>query len=87
MNMRTVAHVFADKLSRAGLLSDEDINMLTALNSRKDNRRRWTAQEDRTLQRLRLQSSIPQVADKLGRTPESVKQRLKKMRRKERVNG
>lgn len=87
MNAQTVAYAFADKLSRAGLMTQEDTEMLCSIERRNGARNRWSACEDRTLLRLRTFASLHAVAQEMGRSHEAVRQRLKKLRRKERANG
>lgn len=88
MNATSVAYAFADKLSRAGLMTQEDTDMLCAIRAPKASRGpTWTAKEDRHLMRLRRDAHLPEVAQKLGRSYESVRARLKRLRQKERANG
>lgn len=88
MNATAVAYAFADKLSRAGLMTDQDTEMLCSIAKRNGARGpMWTAKEDRALLRMRATASLPEVAKKLGRSHESVRARLKRLRQRERANG
>jgi hypothetical protein len=87
MNAQAVAFAFADKLSRAGLMTDEDTELLCSIERRNGSRNRWSKQEDRKLLRLRTFAPLHQVAVEMGRSHEAVRQRLKKLRRKERQRG
>lgn len=87
MNAQAIAYAFADKLSRAGLMTDEDTELLCSIERRNGSRNRWSKQEDRKLLRLRPLAPLHKVAEEMGRSHEAVRQRLKKLRRKERQRG
>lgn len=81
---------FADALSRERPLTDEETDRLCRALSRepKGNRRLWGQADDRELSRLRRKMmTADEIAEKMGRTPWSVRSRIRALNRKERDRG
>ena len=80
MNTQAIAIHFADELCRTRALTAEETAMLCRVVD-KQRRRMWTAREDRELGRLSRLLPAHVVAERIGRTPDAVRSRLRQMKR------
>lgn len=87
MNAVFTALYFADALSGQRALQPDESNMLADLINRarlKATRRRWDAADDRKLMRMKRRGmKAPEIGEVLGRTPFSVRCRIRDLRKRE----
>lgn len=86
MGMQTIVQHFAGQVERIRPLTDEESDMLyQAMRRAKSARRLWSAADDRELVKLRRKRmTADQIAERTSRTPDSVRSRMRALKRKER---
>lgn len=85
MDNIAIATVFANALNRERALTLDESELLGILLSRAASApvlRRWSPADDRQLAALRDTFTAPQIAAHLGRTPWSVRSRIRSLKRK-----
>jgi hypothetical protein len=87
VNAQSIAIHFADQLCRERALTNQETDMLMTVVDKQRRRMLWTAKDDRDLRRLSRLMPAHVVAEQMGRTPWSVRNRIRRLKVKEVARG